>query len=255
LLEIQSLRKTFPLGRKRRKQDGVAEVTAVDQLTLSVRKGEIFGLLGANGAGKTTTLRMLATMLAPTSGTASVGGFDVVARPADVRRLTGLLFGGDTGLYDRLSAFENIQYFARLNDVADAESATRIRRLAEVFRFTEYLDRAAGKLSKGTRQKVSFARAIIHDPALMLFDEPTLGLDVTAKKEAEEFILRCAGEGKTIILSDHTLSVVERLCTRIGILDKGRLLAAGTIPELCAAHGCDTLEQVFFKLAGVRNEE
>ncbi|MDR1736123.1 MAG: ATP-binding cassette domain-containing protein [Oscillospiraceae bacterium] len=227
----------------------------MDALTLSVSGGEVFGLLGANGAGKTTTLRMLATMLAPTSGTATVGGCDIVTQSADVRRQTGLLFGGDTGLYDRLTAFENIQYFARLNDIEDSVSSARIKRLAEVFRFTEYLERGAGKLSKGTRQKVSFARAIIHDPALMLFDEPTLGLDVTAKKEAEDFILSCRDNGKTIVLSDHTLSVVERLCTRIGILDKGKLLAVGTIGELCAANGCDTLEQVFFKLAGVRNEE
>ena len=253
MLEIKNLTKRFPLGRKQQ-TPGKTEVVAVDALTLSVTSGEIFGLLGANGAGKTTTLRMVATMLSPSEGTAGVGGYDILRQPADVRRLTGLLFGGDTGLYDRLTARENIRYFARLNDISDAESGPRIQSLGEAFRFTEHLDRAAGKLSKGTRQKISFARAIIHDPALMLFDEPTLGLDVTAKKEAEDFILKCRDDGKTIVLSDHNLNVVERLCTRIGILAEGKLLALGTAAELCAAHGRQTLEEVFFKLAGEKEE-
>ncbi|MCL2030890.1 MAG: ATP-binding cassette domain-containing protein [Oscillospiraceae bacterium] len=250
MLEIKGLTKLFPLNRKQRETQGKDAVTAVDALTLSVTGGEVFGLLGANGAGKTTTLRMIATMLTPSGGSASVGGHDILREPDEVRRLTGLLFGGDTGLYDRLTARENIRYFARLNDIGDAESNRRIQTLAEAFRFTEYLDRAAGKLSKGNRQKISFARAIIHDPALMLFDEPVLGLDVTARKEAEDFILRCRDEGKTIVLSDHNLPVVERLCTRIGILSAGKLMAAGTKEELCASHGCETLEGVFFKLAG-----
>ena len=250
MLEIKELTKRFPLGRKQREKQGKAEVVAVDALTISVTGGEVFGLLGANGAGKTTTLRMIATMLTPSGGTAAVGGHDILREPDEVRRLTGLLFGGDTGLYDRLTARENIRYFARLNDISDAESGPRIQGLAEAFRFTEYLDRAAGKLSKGNRQKISFARAIIHDPSLMLFDEPVLGLDVTARKEAEDFILKCRDAGKTIVLSDHNLNLVERLCTRIGILADGKLLAVGTNEDLCAAHGCDTLEQVFFKLAG-----
>jgi sodium transport system ATP-binding protein len=254
MLEIRELTKRFPQSRKQREKSGKAEVVAVDTLTMSVRSGEVFGLLGANGAGKTTTLRMLATMLTPSSGTASVGGNDILRAPNEVRRLTGLLFGGDTGLYDRLTARENIRYFARLNDISDADSDKRIQSMAETFRFTEYLDRAAGKLSKGNRQKISFARAIIHDPALMLFDEPVLGLDVTARKEAEDFILQCRDAGKTIVLSDHNLNLVERLCTRIGILVDGKLMATGTNEELCAAHGCETLEKVFFKLAEERGE-
>lgn len=253
MLEIKGLTKRFPLSRKQQSKEGRKEVTAVDALTMNVTAGEVFGLLGANGAGKTTTLRMVATMLTPSDGTATVGGCDILKDSVEVRRRTGLLFGGDTGLYDRLTAKENILYFARLNDVKDDEALKRIGRLAEAFRFTEYLDRAAGKLSKGTRQKISFARAIIHDPALMLFDEPTLGLDVTAKKEAEDFILQCRDEGKTIVLSDHNLNVVERLCSRIGILAEGKLLAIGTASGLCETYSCETLEQVFFKLAGEKN--
>ncbi len=236
MLELKNLTKKFK------------DLVAVDHVNLSVPKGEVFGLLGANGAGKTTTLRMVATMLHPTDGTATVNGHDIIKSSDDVRRNTGLLFGGDTGLYERLTAFENIQYFARLNDVPDKVSTARINELAEIFSFSEYLKKAAGKLSKGTRQKISFARAIIHNPELMLFDEPTLGLDVTAKKEAEDFILKCRDDGKTIILSDHTLSVVERLCSRVGILQQGKLLDLGTVPQLCEKHSCKSLEDVFFKL-------
>jgi sodium transport system ATP-binding protein len=255
MIDMQQMSKVFPLSKKLQAKTGKPSVRAVDSLTLSIPKGEIFGLLGSNGAGKTTSLRVLATMLTPSEGTAMVGGYDIRKEPAAVRRSIGLLFGGDTGLYDRLTAFENIQFFARLNDIPDAESSARIRELAEMFRFSEFLDRQAGKLSKGTRQKVSFARCIIHDPDIMLFDEPTTGLDVTAKREVEDFILQCRDNKKTIILSDHTLSVVERLCSRIGILEEGKLLAVGSIEELCEKHNCESLEDVFFQFAGVENEK
>lgn len=230
-------------------------VEAVKNLSFEVREGQIFGLLGANGAGKTTTLRMLATMLSPTAGSADIDGFDLVKNPREVRSRIGLMFGGETGLYDRLTAKENIMYFAELNDVPRETAERRIDDLTKAFNFSEYSGTWAGKLSKGTRQKVSFARAIIHDPSVMLFDEPFLGLDVTSRKEAEDFILRCKGERKTIILSDHTLSVVEKLCDRVGILFKGVLCDAGTIPELCERHGKSSLEEVFFGLAGEQIEK
>lgn len=227
-------------------------VKAVDDISFNVSSGEIYGLLGANGAGKTTTLRTLATMLAPTGGTAVIGGLDIVKDAERVRPTIGLLFGGDTGLYDRLTARENIVYFAELNGVAGAEAQKRAERFAHEFNFTEFLDKPAGKLSKGTRQKIAFSRSIIHDPAVMLFDEPTVGLDVTAKNDVQEFILRCKAEGKCILLSDHTLQTVERLCDRVGIMLEGKLLGDGTIAELCTRYGCINLEEVFFKLAGNR---
>jgi len=243
MLEVMNLSKHF------------GKVRAVDGISFSVGAGEIFGLLGANGAGKTTTLRTLATMLKPTSGTARIAGYDIVERPDDVRPNIGLLFGGDTGLYDRLTAQENIVYFAELNGVDAATAVTRTKELARAFSFTEYLNTQAGKLSKGTRQKVAFSRSIVHNPAVMLFDEPTVGLDVTAKSDVMDFILKCRSEGKCIVLSDHTLSVVERLCDRVGIMKSGVLLGVGTIPELCEQYQCSNLEEVFFKLAGERNVE
>jgi len=228
-------------------------VVAVDDVSFTVKDGEVFGLLGANGAGKTTTLRMLATMLTPTSGTATIEGFDIIKQPEETRRSLGLLFGGDTGLYDRMSLRENILYFAELNDVSSDSAAPLVEKLAQQLDFTEHLDKWAGKCSKGTRQKAAFARAIIHNPNVMLFDEPTIGLDVTARQNVEDFILSRRDDGNLIVLSDHNLDLIERVCDRIAILDWGKLIGVGTISELAAKHGCTTLKDVFFKLCHERN--
>lgn len=243
MLSIKGLSKTF------------GKVQAVKNLTLEVGAGEVFGLLGANGAGKTTTMRCLATMLTPTEGGATIAGFDLLKHPDEVRRSVGLLFGGDTGLYERLTARENIQYFAELNDVDPAAAKERIESLAKTFDFTEHLDKPASKLSKGTRQKVALVRAIIHQPSLMMLDEPMVGLDVTARRDVEDFILFLRSQGQTILLSDHALSVVERLCGRVCILSKGEMIELGTIPELCEKHNASGLEEVFFKLAGEREQK
>lgn len=238
MLSINGLTKTF------------GKVEAVKDLTLEVESGEVFGLLGANGAGKTTTMRMLATMLTPTAGSATINGFDLKKSPEEVRRNVGLLFGGDTGLYERLTARENILYFAELNDIEPKLANERIDELGKVFNFTEYLDKPASKLSKGTRQKVALARAIIHRPPLMMLDEPMVGLDVTARRDVEEFIIFLKNQGQTIMLSDHALSVVERLCGRVAIISKGELIELGTIPALCEKHNTKSLEETFFKVAG-----
>jgi sodium transport system ATP-binding protein len=225
-------------------------VKAVQEVSFSVDSGEVYGLLGANGAGKTTTLRMLATMLTPTSGTATIEGCDLHKQPEQVRSRIGLLFGGDTGLYERLTARENIIYFARLCGRTEAEANARAEELAQAFAFTEFLDFQAKKLSKGNRQKAALARCIVHDPSVMLFDEPMVGLDVTSRKDVEDFLFSLKERGKTIILSDHNLNIAERLCDRIGIVHKGSLVAEGTLKELCGKHECANLEEVFFKLAG-----
>ncbi len=238
MLEVRGLTKQFK------------EIRAVDGVSFSVRAGEIYGLLGKNGAGKTTTLRMIATMLRPTAGTAAVCGHDVISDSLAVRANIGVLFGGEAGLYDRLSAKENILYFADLNDVPKEDSRARIERIAAAFELGQHLNRPAGKLSKGTKQKVAFARAIIHDPAVMLFDEPTSGLDVTSIREAHDFILECKNEGKAIVLSSHILDEIEKLCDRVGILDGGVLRGEGTLDELKQTHGAHDLEGVFRALSG-----
>lgn len=238
MLRIKGLTKQF------------GEITAVSEVSFRVSKGEIFGLLGENGAGKTTTLRMLATMLQPTSGTAELAGYDLITQPEQVRSSIGILFGGESGLYDRLSAEENIAYFGRLNNMREAQLRERIQELSQTFHMEEYIRRRAGKFSKGMKQKVAFARSIVHNPDIMLFDEPTTGLDVSAIRNVHEFILDCKSQGKTIILSSHTMSEVEKLCDRIGIIHKGRLVAQGSIAELQEQHQGKSLEDIFVELAG-----
>jgi len=228
--------------------------TAVNKVSFEVEKGEIFGLLGENGAGKTTTLRMLATMLKPTSGTASMAGFDIVSQPEKVRTKIGILFGGETGLYDRLTCEENIAYFGMLNDMSREKIKDRIKTLAKAFGMEEYIRKRAGKLSKGMKQKVAFARAIIHDPDIMLFDEPTSGLDVSAIKEVHDFIKICKNEGKTIVFSSHTMSEVEKLCDKIAIINKGELIEKGKVEDIKQKYGSDSLEDIFIKLVGDKNE-
>lgn len=228
------------------------DFTAVDKISFQVSKGEIFGLIGENGAGKTTTLRMLATMLQPSSGAATLGGFDTVREPEKVRAHIGILFGGESGLYDRLTAYENIAYFGELNGMEKEDVNARIRQLADAFGMREFLDRRAAKLSKGMKQKVAFARSIVHNPDIMLFDEPTAGLDVSAAREVREFIDGCRLESKTIIFSSHTMKEVEKLCDCIGIIHKGRLIETGTVDGLKAKYEDEDLEEIFIRLAGVK---
>jgi len=242
MIDIQGLSKHFD------------KVVAVDGISFKVNKGEVFGLLGENGAGKTTTLRMLATMLTPTSGTAKMAGFDIINEPEKVRGSIGILFGGESGLYDRLTAEENIAYFGELNDMDRNRIKERIKELAKVFNMEDYLSRRAGKLSKGMRQKVAFARAIIHDPDIMLLDEPTSGLDVSAIRDVHEFIKRCKSEGKTVIFSSHSMDEVEKLSDRVGVIHKGRLVATGTLDEIKSQYGDSDLENIFIRLVGGKSE-
>ena len=168
LLEVKNLTKKFK------------DFTAVNNISFHVNEGEILGLLGENGAGKTTALRMIATMLKPTNGEAIVNGYNINKNPEEVRRNIGILFGGEVGIYDRLTARENIMYFAQLGGLSKSEAKTNIDKLIKDFSMEEYIDKPAGKFSRGMKQKVSIARSIVHDPKVMLFDEPSTGLDVSA---------------------------------------------------------------------------
>lgn len=221
--------------------------TAVDQLTFAIPEGQVFGLLGENGAGKTTTLRMLATMLRPTEGRIVIHGVNALDFPEEARSHIGILFGGETGLYDRLTARENILYFARLNGMKAQEANDRVERLAEQLEMRDYLDRRAGNFSKGMKQKVALARSIVHDPAIMLFDEPTAGLDVTAIRLVHAFIRELKAEGKTIVFSSHTMTEVKALCDAIGIIDRGRLIEFGSLHELEERAPNESLEEFFLR--------
>lgn len=233
---------------------GFKKVQAVDQISFKVQDGEILGLLGENGAGKTTTLRMLATMLKPTGGTAKINGHDIIEEPSKVRGNIGILFGGEVGLYDRLSGKENIRYFAQLNGMSEEEADKNIDKLSSTLGMEEYITRRVGKFSRGMKQKVAIARSIVHNPSVMLFDEPTAGLDVTAARIVQDFILQCKSEGKAIIFSSHSMAEVEKLCDRIVIIHKGKIVAEGTTEQLKHTYSNDNLEEIFMQLVGDKNE-
>jgi sodium transport system ATP-binding protein len=217
---------------------------AVDELTFEGRSGGIFGLLGPNGAGKTTALRMLSTLIAPTSGTATVAGFDVVKQPAEVRRRIGFLTGS-TGLYPRLSAREVVRYFALMYGLEKSAVEARIDLLFQQLGVTAFQDKRCGDLSTGMKQKVSIARAIIHDPPVLILDEPTTGLDVLASQHIVEFILRSREAGKCVIFSTHIMSEAERLCDEIAIIHRGSIVSAGTVDALRRQTGQTKVEDVF----------
>ena len=239
-IEAIGLRKVF-VDPKRGK------VEALCGLDLDCRHGEIYGMLGPNGAGKTTTLRVLATLLAPSSGTARVDGVDVAADPLEVRRRIGFL-SGTTGLYPRLTPRETLAYFGRLHGVESRELSRRIEAMLERFDMREYADARCESLSTGQKQKVSIARAVLHDPPVLILDEPTTGLDVLASSAMIEFIESRRTAGTCVLFSTHVLSEAERLCDRIGVIFRGRLLAAGTLPELSELTGKRWLADIFLEL-------
>jgi sodium transport system ATP-binding protein len=222
-------------------------VCAVNDVSFSCRQGQIYGLLGANGAGKTTTLRMLATILTPSEGTANVAGFDVVKNPQMVRSRVGFLSAA-TALYGRLTAQEMVEYFGRLHGLDELTLKFRIDELFERLEMNEFRDRRCDKLSTGMKQKVSIARTLVHDPSVMIFDEPTLGLDVMAARTIVKFIRECRESGKTVVFSTHVMSEVEKLCDHIGIIHGGKLLAEGTLADLRAQIGIQDLEDLFVKV-------
>ena len=242
MIETRHLTKTF-----RDKKCG--EIRAADDITFRVEPGQIYGLLGANGAGKTTTLRLLATLLQPTSGSATIAGFDVVRDAQKVRANVGFL-AASTALYGRLTAREMIAYFGQLNGLSDADIRARTRRIADDLDMHEFLDRRCEKFSTGMKQKTSIARTLIHDPAVMIFDEPTLGLDVMTARAIVQFVRECRNRGKTVIYSTHVMSEVEKLCDTIGIIHGGKLLAEGTLAGLRATHGEQDMEEIFVKIVG-----
>jgi len=244
MIEARLLSKRFQ-DKKR------GEIRAVDGVSFTCRPGQIYGLLGANGAGKTTTLRMLATILEPTDGTAVICGYDVVEHPEKVRANVGFLSTA-TALYPRLTAQEMVEYFGRLNGLDEGTLKKRISDIFERLNMNEFRDRRCDKLSTGQKQKTSIARTLVHDPPVMIFDEPTTGLDVMTARTIISFIADCRERGKTVIFSTHIMSEVERLCDHIGIIHDGKLLAEGTVSELRAKYAEHNLEEIIVKVVGPR---
>lgn len=243
MIEVEQLTKRFPLP-------GGGELVAVDQLSFSVPAGEVYGLLGPNGAGKTTTLRMLLGLLRPSEGRATIAGFRSDESPEEVKRRVGLV-SANTGLYQWLTAREMLLFFADLYGVAPAESRQRLARLSELLGIVEYLDRRCATLSTGQKQRVNLARALIHDPPVVLLDEPTLGLDIIGSQVINEYVEHLRDRGHAVIVCTHRLDEAERLCNRFGLMHKGRIVSEGTLEELREQIGCPSLVEMFMRVAQI----
>lgn len=226
-------------------------LTAVDGLSLRVEPGEVYALLGPNGAGKTTALRCLATLLVPTDGTASVGGADVRHLPLEVRKRIGFL-AASMGLYERLTPVELLTYFGRLHGVEDRALERRVSELVDVFGIADFSNQLCGTLSTGQGQRVSVARAIVHDPPALILDEPTMGLDVLSGQVIYRFIEGERERGKAILFSTHHMAEVELLADRMGVLSAGRLVAEGTPAALMKETGETSLARAFLSLVEQR---
>ncbi|MEX2527901.1 MAG: ABC transporter ATP-binding protein [Gemmatimonadota bacterium] len=230
--------------------EGRGQVFAVDQVDIHCARGEILGLLGANGAGKTTTLRMLSTVLKPTDGEAWVMGHEVRQAPEQVREKLGF-YSSTTALYPKISPRETLRFFARVNRYPEAKVDARVEELIRRFGLEEFADSRVEKLSSGMKQKVSIARTVAHDPPVLIFDEPTVALDVLNALELRKIISELREEGKAILFSTHIMSEAEQLCDRIAIIHQGKILATDTLAGLRTATGLHYLEDIFVHYARV----
>ncbi len=247
MIHVDRLTKSFSDLRR-------GTVMAVDHVSFDVHPGEIFGLLGPNGAGKTTCLRILSTVLRPTGGIATIAGYNVDTHPAEVRARIGFM-SGNTGVYDRMTAWELVEYYGRLYGVPEQALQERLEELFDTLQMNDFRDTLGGKMSTGMKQKVSIARTIIHDPPVMIFDEPTSGLDVLVARALLKTIASLKNQGKCIIFSTHIMREVEKLCDRVAIIHKGRILAEGPVAELVQRYNQLDMEELFFDLISKHERE
>ncbi len=237
LIDVRKLSKAFPDARGEL-------IPAVDQISFQVFPGEILGLLGPNGAGKTTTLRMLSTLLQPTGGTAEIAGFDLLSSPEDIRKQIGFV-SASTGVYGRLTARETMEFFGQLHGLRGSELQDRVADLIELLRMEPIENQVGLTMSTGQRQKVSIARALIHEPPVLIFDEATAGLDVLAARALVDMVEQLRYRGKCIIFSTHIMREAERLCDQLVILSGGRIRCCGSLIDLTQTMGPLDLEEFF----------
>jgi len=254
MIEVDSLSKSFrrhkQKGKSRRQKEaheGGKWFYAVRNVSFRAETGAILGLLGPNGAGKTTLLRMLSTALKPSNGTAKFDGVDVVESPLEVRKRIGFL-SDNTGLYGRLTAREMIEYYGKLHGLEQAKINERMDELFSLLEMTSFADKRNDSLSSGMKQKVSIARTLIHDPEVIMFDEPTTGLDVAAAEAILKFIESCKDKGKTVLFCTHHMHEVDRLCDFVAVLHKGRLCFEGSIEQMRSHTGQSHLDKAFLAL-------
>lgn len=228
------------------------EVLALSDVSFSACSGQVYGLLGPNGAGKTTALRILSTVLQPTRGTATVCGFDCVTQPEMVRHQIGFI-SANTGIYDRMTGWEMVEYFGRLYGMDDDELRDRMEMLFARLQMQEIRDMLGAKMSTGMKQKVSIARAIVHDPPVLIFDEATTGLDVLVARALLDTVTELRDQGKCVLFSTHIMREAERVCDRVAIMHRGQMLAEGTLEGLRDQFQENDLEELFFQL--IRNQQ
>ena len=246
ILNVKNLTKKFKLTKKQQESKGISTpyLAAADNVSFKSYEGEVFGLLGPNGAGKTTTMRMIATLINATSGDAEVNGFSIVKQPLEVRRNIGFLTN-ELKLDEYFTPNFHFDYFAELRGIPKDVAAKRKKELFDKFGLGQYADVRVGKLSQGNKQKTSLAISIVHDPSIVIFDEPTNGLDVVTAKVVTDFLLELKKSGKSVILSTHIFGLLENLCDRVGIIINGKMVACDTIKNVA---GEKTLEQMFFDI-------
>jgi sodium transport system ATP-binding protein len=239
MISIRDLSKEFPTAE--------GPVLAVDRVSFEVAEGEVYGLLGPNGAGKTTTMRMILGLLRPDSGFAEVGGFRSDQAPDEVKRRVGFI-SASSGIYQWLTGREMLSFFADIYGLTPDKTNERIATLSKLLDIEPFLDRRCATLSTGQKQRVNLARALIHDPPIMIMDEPTLGLDIVGTQVIFDYIQLLQQEKKSIILCTHQLDQAERICNRFGLLFRSRMVREGTLPELLAGSGCSNLVDLFISL-------
>ena len=228
-------------------------IVALGGISFDAKPGQVYGLLGPNGAGKTTALRILSTLLRPTAGTASVNGFDVVTQSSHVRQQIGFM-SANTAVYDRMTGWEMVEFFGRLHGIPKHELATRMEDLFERLQMNDTRDVLGAKMSTGMKQKVSVARAVVHDPPVLIFDEATVGLDVLVARALLNTVAELRDHGKCIVFSTHIMREAEKLCDRVAIVHRGHMLAEGTLEELRKQHHEQDLEELFFQLISRHDE-
>lgn len=245
VIEVKDLRREYVTykGAIRKKKEVVEAVRGIE---FTVNRGEIFGLLGQNGAGKTTTIKMLTTLLAPTSGTCKVFGYDTFGQEKQIRKRINFIFGGEMGVYRRLSARDNLRYFANLYLLDTVERERRIDEILELVELTDAADRLAETYSKGMIQRLQIARGLINNPEILFMDEPTVGLDPLGAHMLRDIIRKLRDEGKTVLLTTHYLPEAEELCNRMVILNHGEIVAQGTPSEIKG--DAATLEDAYIQL-------
>lgn len=248
MIEINHLSKVFKLSKKQQKELKTKETTktAVDDLSLMIHDGEIFGLLGTNGAGKTTTLRCMATLLKPTSGNVTVNGFDTVKDSENVRRSIGFLTN-EIKLDPQFTPDYMFSFFGKLHGMTQEAIEARKEELFEYFGITEFKFKKIQELSTGMKQKVSIAVSLVHNPEIVIFDEPTTGLDIITARAVIDYLKKLKAEGRTVVMSTHIMSEAQKLCDRIAIIVSGQLVACGTLSELLSETDTDDLEDAFFE--------